>query len=109
MKRKGEAHQALSTLFRNEGVPPTLVMDGANEQVKGEFRKKIQQVDCCIRQVEPYTPQSNAAERTIKELKKATGRKMIQSKAPKQLWDYCLELQAYIVTCGSDNPMFLHL
>ena len=55
LRTKGDAHHALSTLFRNEGVPPTLIMDGANEQVKGNFRKKLQQVDCRVRQVEPYT------------------------------------------------------
>ena len=55
MKRKGDAHHALSNLFRNEGVPPTLIMDGANEQVKGEFRKKVQQVDCRVRQVKPVS------------------------------------------------------
>ena len=37
MKTKGEAHHSLSLLFSHEGVPKTLIMDGAKEQVMGEF------------------------------------------------------------------------
>ena len=35
-------------------------------------------------------------EREIKELKKVAGHKMLQSRAPKHLWDDCLEWEAYI-------------
>ena len=38
----------------------------------------------------------NAAERKIKELKKGAGHKLLRSRAPKCLWDDCLELEAYI-------------
>ena len=37
MKTKGEAHHLLSSLFLHEGVLKTLIMDGAKEQVMGEF------------------------------------------------------------------------
>ena len=40
MKKKSEAHEALSLLFQWEGVPNTMIMDGALEQLKGKFRKK---------------------------------------------------------------------
>ena len=49
-------------------------MDGAREQVMGEFRHKARQADCCVKQTEPYSPWQNAAEGTIRELKKSTGR-----------------------------------
>ena len=49
-----------------------------------------------MKKLEPYTPWSNAAEREIKELKKGVGNTPLQSGAPKHLWDYCLELEAYI-------------
>ena len=103
MKSKGEAHQALSTLFHSEGVPSTMIMDNAPEQIQGEFRKKLNQVDCRVHRIEPFTPQSNAAERTIKELKRGTGRKMTKSKSPKVLWDYCLELEAFICSNTAIN------
>ena len=37
MRTKSQAHEALSLLFQREGVPNVMIMDGANEQVKGEF------------------------------------------------------------------------
>ena len=35
-------------------------------------------------------------EREIKELKKGAGHKLLWSRAPKHLWDDCIELEAYI-------------
>jgi hypothetical protein len=32
MTRKGEAHETLSLLFHRDGIPPTMVFDGSNEQ-----------------------------------------------------------------------------
>ena len=41
MKKKSEAHDALSLLsFQCEGVPNSMIMDGALEQLKGKFCKK---------------------------------------------------------------------
>ena len=37
MAKKSNAHETWSLLFAQEGVPSTLVMDGAREQVLGEF------------------------------------------------------------------------
>ena len=37
MTREGQSHEALSTLFQQEGVLPEIIVDGAQEQVKGEF------------------------------------------------------------------------
>ena len=49
-----------------------------------------------MKQLGSYTPWSNAAKREIKELKKGAGCKLLKSRAPKHLWDDCLELEAYI-------------
>ena len=40
MKRKSEAHEALSLLFQRTGVPDNLIVDGSKEQVQGDFKKK---------------------------------------------------------------------
>jgi hypothetical protein len=37
--RKGEAYETLSLLFHRDGVPPTMVFDGSNEQTKGDFKR----------------------------------------------------------------------
>ena len=64
--------------------------------VQGKYYWKLKGAACLLKQMEPYTPGSNAAERKIKELKKGGGHKLLQSRAPKCLWDYCLELGVYI-------------
>ena len=56
-----------------------------------------------MKQLEPYIPWSNATERKIKELKKGAGHKLLQSRAPKHLWDDCLELEAYIRSNTAHN------
>jgi hypothetical protein len=96
MKTKGEAHEGLSLLLQRDGAPPKMIMDGAKEQISGEFKRKCKQAQIHRKQIEPLTPQSNAAETAIKELKNGTARKMFNSKAPKRLWDDCIELEAYI-------------
>ena len=83
MAKKSDAHETLSLLFAQERVPSTQVMDGAREQVMGEFRHKARQADCHVKQTEPYFPWQNAAEGTIRELKKGAGRKMVKSNSPR--------------------------
>ncbi len=69
MKKESKAHEALSLLHQREGVPNVMIMDGAKTQVHGKFRSKCRQVGTHCKQVEPYTPQSNAAEGVINQLK----------------------------------------
>ena len=103
MAKKSDAHEALSLLFAQEGVPSTLVMDGAREQVMGEFRNKARQADCHVKQTEPYSPWQNAAEGTIRKLKKSAGRKMIKSNSPKKVWDDCIKLEMEIRSSTANN------
>jgi hypothetical protein len=49
MKRESESHEALSLLFHRDGVPNVMVMDGANAQVEGEFRRKLCDTGCHIK------------------------------------------------------------
>ena len=53
MTRKGEAHETLSLLFHRDGVPPTMVLDGSKEQCNGDFKRKLREADCHLRQTEP--------------------------------------------------------
>jgi hypothetical protein len=96
MTKKSEAHETLSLLFARDGVPHTLIMDGAREQTMGEFKRKARQAHCHIKQVEPHSPWSNAAEGAIRELKKGVARNMLHTSAPKCLWDNCAQLEALI-------------
>ena len=103
MTKKSDAHETWSLLFAQAGVPSTLVMDGAREQVMGEFRRKARHVDCHVKQTEPYSPWQNSAEGTIRELKKSAGRKMIKANSAKKLWDDCIELEMEIRSCTANN------
>ena len=96
MKTESEAHYMLSSLFKDVGVPNKMVMDNAKTQVLGKFRQKSREADCRVKSTEPHTPFSNAAESAIRELKKATGRRLTASGCPKRLWDDCMELESFI-------------
>ena len=103
MAKKSEAHETLSLLFAQEGGPSTLVMDGARDQVNSEFRHKARQADFHVKQTESYTPWQNAAESSIRGLKKGAGRKLIKANSPQKLWGDCLELEMEIRSCTAKN------
>jgi hypothetical protein len=50
LKKEKEAHDALSLLFHRDGVPNAMVMDGAKAHVEGEFRRKMRDAGCHIKQ-----------------------------------------------------------
>jgi hypothetical protein len=50
LKEEKEEHEALSLLFHRDGVPNVMVMDGDKAQVEGEFRRKLRDAGCHIKQ-----------------------------------------------------------
>ena len=96
MKLKSEAHETFSVMFKRNGVPPEMVMDGSKEQNLYKFHQKLKDACCYKRQTETYSPWSNVAEGTIREVKKVSSRNMINTGTPKCLWDHSLELEALI-------------
>ena len=96
LEKEAHAHEALSLLFQRDGAPNTMIMDGARAQIMGNFKKKLKEAHVHMRQIEPHSPWSNAAEGAIRELKRGTGRELARSKCPKPLWDHCLEREAYV-------------
>ena len=103
MTRKGEAHETLSLLFHRDGVPPTMVFDGSNEQCKGDFKRKLRKADRHTRQTEPYSLWQQAAEGCIRELKRGVSCKIIKTGFPRVLWDHCIELEALIRSLTSNS------
>ena len=97
MKRKGEAHEALSVVFHRDGVPPTMVIDGSKEQTLGEFRRKLKEADCHPRMTEPYSPWQQAAEGCIRELKRGSSRKMLRCGSPNHYGTIALSLRLLFV------------
>jgi hypothetical protein len=96
-------NETLSLVFQCNGVPPTMVTNDSKEQTKGEFRRKLKEADCHPQVTESYSPWQQAAEGCICELKRGSSRKMIKTGSPKFLWDHCLELEAYVCSCTSND------
>ena len=96
MKLKSEAYETLSVLFKHNGVPPEMVMDGSKEHNLGKFHQKLKDAFCYKRHTEPYSPCLNATKVTIREVKKGSSRKMIKTGTHKFMWDHSLELEALI-------------
>ena len=103
MKRKGEAHETLLLLFHCDGVPPSKIADNPKEQILGEFKRKLNEANCNLRQTEPHSPWMQAAEGCIRELKRGVSRLMIWTSYPKQLWDHCIIVQALIRSCTTNS------
>ena len=59
MTKKGDAPFALDRMFRHEGVPPEIIMDGSKEQNLGDFSRKIRDAGCHRKQIEPHSPWMN--------------------------------------------------
>ena len=90
MTGKGMAGpDALMPFVREVGIPQTIVTDNAPEEIDGEFGKICRKFRIKQEQTVPYSPWSNLAESTIRELKVKIRRTLRRSKAPKRLWCFC--------------------
>jgi hypothetical protein len=50
MKKEKDTHDELSLLFHRDDVPNVMVMDGDKSQVEGEFKRKLRDDGCHIKQ-----------------------------------------------------------
>ena len=50
MAKKGDAHEALSLLFQQYGVPPKMIVDSSKEQTMGNFKRKVAEAGCHLSQ-----------------------------------------------------------
>ena len=66
MKLESEAHEALSLLFQQDGVPHEIICDNAKEVVLCEFHKKVKDESCYLNQTKLFTPWLNASEKRDK-------------------------------------------
>eukprot|EP00804_Cyclotella_cryptica_P027817 CCRYP_009226-RA/>CCRYP_009226-RA protein AED:0.27 eAED:0.33 QI:0/0/0/1/0/0/4/0/432 len=58
----------------------------------GEFARKCKEASCLLQSTEPYSPWSNSARRNSK----GAARKLTRSGAPRRLWCFALEYEAYV-------------
>jgi hypothetical protein len=62
MKLEIEAHEALSLLIHRDGVPNVMVTNGSKAQTEGQFRRRLSDAGCHIKQTEPHKKSSNMGE-----------------------------------------------
>ena len=96
MSTKIHAHHSAKNLFKNDGVPSKIVMDGAREQVMGNFKEVCQDATVQVQHIEYNTPWSNRDEGAVRENKRAARRAMKKSACTARLCNYFYELQAKI-------------
>ena len=56
MKKKSDAHEALSLLFQQMGVPDKIIVGGSKEQVLVNFQRKYLESGCRLKGTEMYSP-----------------------------------------------------
>ena len=87
--RKGEHPNTLTTLFNDVGIPQVLISDNAKEELQGRAREICKKYHVHQKPTVPHSPWQNAAEASIRELKKNVRRTLRRTGAPLRLWAYC--------------------
>ena len=84
------------SFIHDVGIPQTIVADNAKELNLGEWKKICQRYHIQQKSTIPYSPWTNLAESSIRELKKGITRASRRQRSPKRLWCYCGEWVAAI-------------
>jgi hypothetical protein len=98
LRQKKDAHEALSLVFRRDGMPHKIVCDGAKakESKNSTFHKKCKEAGCGFSVTEPYSPWQNTCEREIRRVKKGVARTLVRTEAPIRTWDWCMEWESAV-------------
>jgi hypothetical protein len=100
LKSKDESHYSLDKLFRAVGFPSTMIPDNALELTQGEFKRKLLRAQVELHPIEAYSPNLNAAEDCIRELKRMFRRAMNARNIPAIFWDrvimWCAEVRSHM-------------
>ena len=104
-KSKKQHPEGLMSLIQNVGIPQTLISDGAQELFHGRSREICNEYRIKQEVTVPYSQWQNAAEASIRELKKGVIRKLRQTGAPRRTWSYALKWVASVrQLTASDIP-----
>ena len=104
-KSKKQHPEGLMSLIHNVGIPQTMVSDGARELFLGKSREICNEYRIKMEKTVPYSPWQNAAEASIRELKKGVVKIMRTTGAPRRLWSYALKWCSHVrQLTASDIP-----
>lgn len=99
---KAHASTALKITVQDIGIPSHIHTDGAREMTRGEWKEYCDLLGIKMTHVEAHSTFQNKVELGIKELKHDLKNRMILTKTPSRLWDYCLEY------CADNNKILPH-
>ena len=108
MRRKSEVLQAIKQFAKEVGVPTSIIVDMASEQMSHEMRKFCNDIGTALWALEEGTPWSNKAELYIGLLKEAVCKDMHEFDSQMSLWDYCVERWARINNLMAKDNFKLH-
>lgn len=91
-----EVHETLDLFLSRYGIPEALVSDNHNVYIGGIFKKKAKEAGVFCKVTDPYSQWQNRAEGEIREIKRLAGQWMVQTKRPRILWDYTIELASIV-------------
>lgn len=90
MTSKSDAHESLSSLVHEIGIPSEIHSDGAKEIALGQYRKLMTKYSIFHSMTEPYSPWQNYAEDCIRIIKNSARYFMQASQTPIRLLDHAL-------------------
>jgi hypothetical protein len=90
-KKGASVDHTLVSFIHDVGIPQTLVSDGAKEELLGAVNATCRRYHIQQKQTVPYSPWSNLAEASIRELKVGIRRATRRQGSPKRLWCYCAQ------------------
>ena len=108
MEVERNIHLAFKHVFKDFGVPESMIVDGAKSQVKGKTKELCDMAQCEICELEKDTPSSNQAKHAIKSLKNDTKKYMNLANSLLVFWCYCIERRATIHQLSAKNNFFLN-
>ena len=95
-----KGHNVTNTMkiyFKEIGVPPDLIADGARDQVQVEALRLANQSGYQIVELDKGTPDTNRAKRYIQMLNNETKLDLVDSDSLMVFWCYCMERRAQII------------
>ena len=96
-KKGHNVANAMKIHFKEIGVLPDLIADGAREKFQGEALQLANQSGYQIVKLEKGTPDPNIPESFIKMLNNETKRDLVDSDSPMVFWCYFVERRACII------------
>ena len=85
MSTKIHAHHSAKNLFKNDCVPPKIVMDVAKEKIMGKFKESCQYATVQEQQLEYNNPWENRSEGAVQNNKRSARFAMKNSDFPARL------------------------